>query len=269
MATTNAPDRRGTLPPWLQASLLGIGYPLAVTAVLVGGSSAVVRLVVGLDGTTTAPQAFETVLGAAIALALVSVLYGAGGIGATYAYLAARQLDPGFVLEPPDREGWRMVGGLLGFAVVLVWAGVLVRSLPDGGSPGVVLAVPGAFLAPSLVPMAVRGVPFELFAGLSLLALAGVVGPALGVLFHGVVQPSLDRVVPSAVGIGATAVLIGLVSAVHGDVFGAVLVGAFAVGVGLAYERTGNLAVPLLGYATLNAFTVGTAMLFVLGAMSA
>jgi membrane protease YdiL (CAAX protease family) len=248
-------------PEWLSESVLGLGYALAVTAVLVGGATVILRAVAAPASTGSTPGVFETTVGFVLAYGLLVVLYGVGGVGATYAYIAYRALDPGFVVERPDRAALRWLAGLLVLAVGLV-GGVGLAVSPRGGP----LTLPGAFVAPAWTATAVRGVPFTVFGPVSVLVVAGVVGPAVGTLFHGVVQNSLRRVVPASVAATGTALVLAVAAGTSADPLGAVVVAGFAAATGYAYERTGNLAVPMVAYAALNAVTLTTAVVFVLQA---
>lgn len=267
MATTDGAPVEGMVPEWFSESALGLGAVLAASLALAVGTFAVTRGVAALIGPETPGPVFETVAGIVATVALVAAMYVVVGVGTTYLYLTRRGFERGFVLEVPDAAGRRWLGGLVGLAATLVWGGTLVESLAGAAGPGVVLQVPPVLVgAPSALPMGTRGVQFLPVAVLGVVLLAGVVGPAVGALYHGVLQTSLQRVVPVGVAIGATAVVLGL-TAMTGGPLGAALVVPFAVATGYAYDRTETLLVPMLAYAALNAFTLTTALVFVLDAM--
>lgn len=186
---------------------------------------------------------------------MMAGLYLAVGFGWTYVYLSARDFDPEFGVERPDREGIRWTGGLVVLAPVLTAAGVLLKwrlgTTPRGtewASPhihvGSVSPVP-AYLA------------FDVTGAVTLVVVAGVVGPAIGALFHGILQSSLRRVASPVVAAGTTGVAVGLIAAA-GPVtsLGSVLAVGFAAVAGYALERTDNLLVPMVGYVVLNAVSL-------------
>lgn len=85
-----------------------------------------------------------------------------------------------------------------------------------------------------------------------------IVGPAEELVFRGVVQGQLRRVFGPTVAIGVASALFGLIHvAVAGTLaqkFAYVAIAAvLGVGLGLVYERTGNLAVPAVTHGLYNA----------------
>lgn len=200
---------------------------------------------------------------AAIAVtALVTVVaYGVFGIGATQLYRASRAFEPRAPYRSVDAVPWRWVAGLVAGGIALMSLGglwvehSLVAATPIGfdlpaypeGIGGLVLGIGG-------VNEMVNQAPLVVFAA----ALAGVVmGPAVGAVFHGILQDTLARVVPPAVTIGGTA-LAATVIAGHRSVASptTVVVFGFVLGVAYAYRETEHLGLVLVAYGLFNAIAL-------------
>ena len=254
MGTNDAHELFERVPQWWSEPVFGLA--VAFAGVLGMGLCWLVgQRVVGV----TAGSA----LAYAGTLVLLALAYAAVGLGVTAAYLRYRGFDPGFVIAWPDREATRWVAGLVALGPALVWASTLLGST----APDSTWDVPGAYVVakPFGTVASPDGMSLLVAGALSILLIAGVVGPAVGALFHGVFQNSLRRVAPAGVAVGATAVAVAVLA--NGvDPVGTVVVAAVVAAGGYAYERTGNLAVPMAAYAVLNAVTLTTALLLVLSA---
>jgi membrane protease YdiL (CAAX protease family) len=262
MAASEPRELFEQVPDWWSESVLGLSVALAGVAGMGFGTMAVGRAAgtfFGADGTT-----FESLLPYGLTLLSLAVVAVAVGVGVTYAYLAYREFDPGFVVAWPDRAAVRWLAGLAALGPALIGVGTLGERLvaPTGG-----WEVPGAYLAVNAFGTGpgVTGESLLVGGALSIAFLAGVVGPTVGALLHGVLQNSLRRAAPVAVAVGGTALVAAVVT--NGtDPAGTVIVAVVVAVAGYAYERTGNLAVPMAAYAVLNAVTLTTALLLVLSA---
>lgn len=263
MATNDVPPALERAPDWWAESALGLGVVLGATLAVLGGSLAVATGVAALDGSS--PELYGSVAGTVATVVLVATLHATVCVGATYVYLTRRGFDRGFVFEDPDRATVRWLAGLVVLAVAVVWGGTLLATLRSGVGPGAVLSVPAAFVGSAeAIPTGARGVHSAVFLPLGLVLFAGVVGPALGTLFHGVLQNSLRQVVPVPVAVAGTALALSVAAGSWSDPLGVALVVLFGAAAGYGYERTGNLLVPALSYAALNAVAVTTGALFLL-----
>lgn len=267
---TGTDDLFALVPRWYVELVAGV----AVVAVAVAGLAAggwVVRAVVLESVFGPVPRVnLSTVEGVgafALAVVLLALVYGLLGLGVTDAYLTRREFTPGFVLEWPDEEATELLVGHAVLAPVAVGAGTAVARLTGRAGDVIVAGVPETYVfswslsaAPAVWPPSLAA-----DAALHLLLLAGVVGPTAGVLYHGVIQSSVRRVAPAwvAAAVTAAAVVVTKALSVSGPI-SLLVVGAFAFAAGLAYDRTGNLAVPAVAYALLNGVTLAVAIVVVL-----
>lgn len=256
------------VPRWWSESVLGVAVAFAGVLGMSLSSLVVERVAVLLYGLTGSPgTVLEAAFAFAVSLLVLAIANAAIGLGVTYAYLTYRDLDPGFVVAWPDREAARWIAGLTVLAPALVWASTLLMGVLGFTGPDSGWNVPGSFVAarPFGSVAALGDLPLLVGGALTSAVIAGVIGPAVGALFHGVLQNSLRRVAPTAVAVGGTA-LAAAVLANGVDPVGTVVVVVVAVAAGYAYERTGTLAVPMATYAVLNAVTLATALVLILSA---
>lgn len=184
-------------------------------------------------------------------LALLVALYVGGSLALTYGVGSVLDLDPGFVLGRPDRASRRWLAAVVGLAPVVVGASAVVGAITspagDVRVPVLVVGDPGAPLP------AYAGPPNAALLVLTIAVVTGSLGVAVGALLHGVLQQSLRRSAPLGPTVGVTVLaLVGLFGHTSDPVAVAAL-GTFGAAVGVAYDRTGNLVVPVVAYATLNA----------------
>jgi len=197
--------------------------------------------------------------------------YGVFAFGLTHIYRTARDFKPQLTLEPPDSEEWRWIGGL-GVAALLVmglggvWA-TLVGYPTTIAAPLITIGEPPLFdgfpvglglagvnglvnVAPSVVFMAMLG--------------GVLLGPAVGVLFHGLLQDTLARAGPPGSAIAGTAVVTTVLlensafismTTFH-EALSTVAVFGFVVGVAYAYRKTENLLVVMAAYGLFNVLAV-------------
>lgn len=213
-----------------------------------------------------------------VSLGLLLAVYATVCIGLTVAYLSYREFDPGFVLEYPDWEATRWAAGLVVLAPVLVGAGTAVVRLTGAENAVLYGGVPRAFVfswSMAAFP-AVRGAAIPVAFGMNTVLLAGVVGPTVAILFHGVLQTTVRRVAPGVVAAGVTALAVvaanqgavplvvpGMNAASQANPPGLAVMVVFVGAAGIAYERTGDLAVPAMAYAALNAATMAVLLLVI------
>ena len=228
-------------------------------------------VVIALAGTELTLTGAEPVLapfggsaaGVTLGMTVTMVLtYGLFAFGLTYVYLEGRKGGPGFALDLADRAAWRWIAGLGLLALVLL---VVVGAWHTMGTRGDLFRIlPSAIVFGSpLIPAGWSG-----FAGLHWLLFwlltIGLVGPAVGAVFHGVLQNALARVAPPAVALGGPALATAL-TVVYFTYPSVILTPplprtfaiafvtfAFALAVGAAYRRTDNLLVPLAAYGLFN-----------------
>lgn len=256
MATDESTDVFAFVPRWWVEAVVGFAVTTAGVAGLSVGRLAVVEVIDALFAVYSSRFVVQTMDAYVVALVLVAGLYVAVGVAGTYAYLAYREFDPGFVVAVPEGEGAHWATALVWLAPTLVGVGAMADKVAGGLTGGHT-----AWDAPATVVLAGPPAGFPTLLGHSLVVsgtlwvgvLAGVVGPAVCALVHGVLQNNLRQVARPAVAAGATAVFLGAVHADDVAPIGFALLVAFAAVAGHAYERTGNLTVPMVGYAALNA----------------
>lgn len=244
---------------------------------LVVGSWVVVLAIAGIvltleaAGTLLAPLGSSAVGAVFATTVAAAAAYGSFGYGATYGYLAHRGLEPGFVVDPFDRAAWRWVGGLgLLFGVLAVLGGVwttLVGRSFEVVSPHFAIGSP---ITEGLgqLSLGITGVN-EIVTQAPVVALVAVLGgvlmgPAVGGLFHGVLQNMLARIASRRVALAGTALATTLT--VRGFAFhsitssrgfvAALVTFVFVLGVAYAYRQTENLLVPMAAYGLSTAFTL-------------
>lgn len=244
---------------------------------LVVGSWVVVLAIAGImltleaAGTLLAPLGGSTVGAVFATTVAAAAAYGIFGYGATYVYLAHRGMEPGFVVEPYDRAAWRCLGGLgLLFGVLVVLGGAwttlvgrsfevltphfVVGSPPSEGLGQLSLGITGVNEIVTQAPM------------VGLVAVLGgvLMGPAVGALFHGVLQNMLAQMASRGVALAGTALAATLTVrgfAFHGitsprGFVAALVTFVFVLGVTYAYRQTGNLLVPMAAYGLCSALTL-------------
>lgn len=187
--------------------------------------------------------------------ALVS---GVLGVGVTYAYLRARTLDAAFVVSVPEGADARLLSGLVALVAGLTVVDDVLAPLVGGPSAS-------GFLAPFSMsgPAPVASLESELAAVVGTVFLAGLaftlVGPGVAALVHGVLQNTLQDAASPRTAVWATALLFaGYRTATESGAFVAAAVTfalytLFAAAVGTAYERSGNLLLPMVAYGLLTA----------------
>lgn len=250
-------DRRGwraRLPPWVVDGALG----LVVVLVGFGGLNYGWRAVVGLltpvfDIGPRTGFGVESLPAFVATLVLVVSIFGGGSLGLTYGYLRTRGTEPGFVVRSPDRLAARWLLGLVGFALLLVGGAALVWRAGYRADPGSGLRVPSAIVGAPGAPMpAYVGEPNTVVLVLGTVVVTSSLGIAVGSLLHGVFQQSIRQSVATAPAVAVTALaLVVLFGHTSAPTAVGVLV-AFGALVGYAYDRTGNLLVPVVAYAVFN-----------------
>lgn len=277
MATTRQSELLEGVPETWFEPVVGLWVVVLAIAGIVLTLGVVEPLLAPLGGSTIGAVLVTTGAG------LVS--YGLFGYGATYGYLTHRHGTPEFVVERFDRSEWHWVGGLAALAVLLVVVGGVWTSLA-GRSFEVV--TPHLMLEPVPIPdgwgaltLDVAGVnEIVTFAPLVFLhALVGgiLIAPAVGVLFHGVLQTTLARVTRPRFALAGTALAVSLtavgfsyysITAPRG--FGAAVVAfVFALAVAYAYRETGNLLVTMAAYGSCSAITFVAAWLTIVAQLYA
>ena len=199
---------------------------------------------------------------AVIVTTVIAVIaYGVFGIGLVHVYRQYRHFEARFVLQQPDRREWRWFATLTVFALAVpvlggVWSntdifttsllGIGSLPFPEGMS-GFTLNLTGVNEMVNQAPLVAFGV---LFGGL-------LMGPAVGALFHGVLQDTLVPIVPQAVALTGTAVITMIVAGPStGFSVTTILVFSFILGVAYAYQKTENLVMVMVAYGLFNAFAL-------------
>lgn len=230
---------------------------------------------VGIQVTLGLGQQLLGPLGAApwaavpIVVLVAAVAYVVFGFGLTLQYRSYRGFEPHVGGEPFDAVAWRWLAGL----GVLAPALMVLGGLASG--PGYVATQVLGFDLPA-APEGMTGLTLGLTGVNEMLnqapvvlvvaVLAGVlVGPAVGAVFHGVLQDAIASVAPPVVAVAATAILTTAVLA-SGTVTSAttLVVFGFVLAVASAYRATENLAVPMAAYGVFNALALVLAWLDVL-----
>lgn len=251
MRKTRPSDRPRRLPPVVVEAGLGLA---TVVVGLVGLELGwrVVRSLVGRWSGLDSSNGFAVAgpLESLVAAVLLLGLYGLVGLGIPYAYQVVRGFEERFLVRRPDRRDARWMAGLAALAAALVGVGTLLGDWfgATGGRwqvPDVVIGDPAGPL-----PQFVGG-PVPVFLGVLVTAVA--LGVGVGGLFHGTLHRSLRRFGTSAVAIGGTAAVLGLVFGRLANPVALLTVFAVAVAAGIAFERTENLVVPMAAYALLDA----------------
>lgn len=265
MSTTRAESAFENVPAVWFEPVVGVW----VTLLSVFGTGLVLA---GGDGMLD-PEAIAAVpmLGVVAATAVGVLAYVVFGFGLARVYRDYRGFDRRVHLGPPTRTelGWvgLLVGvGLLAVALTTVWIR-LAGAPTDLVVPIIDLGIPalgphtGLTLGFAGVNEIVNAAPMVLWVAL----LAGtVVGPAIAAVVHGVLQDTLARVTRPEVAVGATALLATIliensafssILTTH-EAVSAVIVGAFVLGVAVAYRTTENLRVAMAAYGLFNALAV-------------
>lgn len=211
------------------------------------------------------PVAWIAPLGTAFVTAFA---YGVFAFGLTRVYRAGRGLDPRPVLAPLNRAERRWIGGLVIAALVVmalggVWSN-LVGYHADLAAPTIAVGSPPLLADGFPVDLGIGGantvlnsLPFVAFWALLVGLLAG---PAVGAVFHGVLQDTLARGSSPGVAVVGTATVTAVVlqnsafvstTTMH-EALGAVAVFAFALGVAYAYRETESLPVAMAAYGVFN-----------------
>lgn len=231
--STPPAGRTGWLPPQLRALLVAVG--LVVVALLVStlvGVGVALPLILGGGFEPTSSVVLVASLAATqLSFVVVALLY-----------LWRRDWDVSVRL-PTRRDLTWVAGGVV--ATVAAAFGLFALSNALGIEP-VESVIEGPVLAnPSLLLV---------LAALSIV----VVGPAEELLFRGVVQGRLRRTFSAPVAIGVASLLfasihlLNLVALGVGAVVMVAVIFVVAVVLGTAYERTGNLVVPVLIHGAYN-----------------
>lgn len=272
MDRSQVPDIFGRIPKF--ATELGAGLSVFVigTLGLILGSEAVSRLIAASFGTVRIglrlfPVSLEFVTTSAtayaVALLLWTAVYAISGLGVTYIYLTSVHSGPDrrFVVKWPDRDGLRLLIGLTAVVPILLGGSTLLLGIASE-----VWLVPVLIVSVFLkIGPGYTGLSHPGAITLAVTLVTLVVGPALGALFHGVLQNALRRTdaalgtTAKRIAIGGTALVVGVIGA-SGPISLLLLV-AIAATVGSAYERTGNLVVPMVAYAAVNAVSLTTQVL--------
>ena len=230
-------------------------------------------LTLEVTGAVLVPLGGSAITGILVTVAVAGLAYGVFGIGLTFLYLRHRDIEPGFVVESFDRSEWHWFGRLTGlFFTLVVVGGVVSRffgssfevitthlwigsfPLPDG-LRALALASPGMQESPiGIVPVVIF---IAVLSGL-------LVGPAVGALFHGVLQNTLTQVVSPTLSFVGTA--LAATVAVNGFTFHGVVgfsgisttvaVFIFSLAVAYAYRETENLLLPMAAYGLFSAFSL-------------
>lgn len=253
MRKTRPSDRPRRLPPVVVEAGLGLA---AVVVGLVGLELGwrVVRSLVGRWPGVDSSNGFAVAgpLESLVTAVLLIGLYGAVGLGIPYAYQVVRGFEERFLVRRPDRRDARWLAGLAALVLALVGVGTL---LAEGfGATGGRWQVPGVVIGDPAGPLPqFVGGPGAVPVLLGVLVTAVALGVGVGGLFHGTLHRSLRRFGASAVAIGGTAAVLGLVFGRLADPVALLVVFAVAVAAGIAFERTENLVVPMAAYALLVA----------------
>ena len=212
--------------------------------------------------TVLAPLGSSTAGAVLVTTAAATLAYGIFAFGLSYVYLEQRGVGPGVVLDLADRAAWRWIAGLGVLALVLL---VTVGAWHTMGTRSQLFRI-----LPSAIVFGSPPFPdgWAQLSGLRWVVLpfltAVVIGPAVGAVFHGVLQNTLSRVAPPAVALGGPALATALtvvyftypsviLTPLLRRTFAVAFVTfAFALAVGIAYRRTDNLLVPLAAYGLFN-----------------
>jgi hypothetical protein len=176
-----------------------------------------------------------------------AAVWGLLGVGSVSGFLRFGPVNASFVVTRPGRACRRILGGLLTAVVAVFLAGVA------GIWAGIVSGRPFGFLGAVMyaVPQPGFGSWTAFLTGFGFVAtlMAVFVGPAVGALAHGVLQTTGREVVTPVTGIvAATAGVTMYLYVATADVTLLPVAAVICAGAGYGYERTGNLAVPMVLY---------------------
>lgn len=219
------------------------------------------------------PLGTATWAAVAVTVFATAVGYGVFGFGLTHLYRTYRGFEPGLGWQPLDSTARRWLGGLGGLAVVLmalrlVWVqgpvsvmllGFDLPAYPDG--------MGGLTLGLSGVNELVNQAPLVIFAAL----LAGLLmGPAVGAVFHGILQDTVGDVAPPTVTVTGTAVATALIAG-HSTITTTAFIVAFGfvLAVAYAYRETENLLLVMAAYGLFNAVALVLAWVDILARLAA
>lgn len=242
----------GRLPPWVVDAGVGLGVvAVAAGALDYGWGAVVASLAPAFDIGHRSGFGVESVPAFVGTIALLVALYVGGSLALTYGVGSMLDLDPGLVAGRPDRATRRWAAAVVGLAPVVVGASTVAGAMT---APAGAVQVPVLVVGDPAAPLpAYAGPPNAAAQVLGIAVVTGSLGVAVGALLHGVLQQSMGRSAPLGPTVGVTALaLVGLFGHTGDPVAVAALI-AFGAAVGVAYDRTGNLAVPIVAYATFNA----------------
>lgn len=226
---------------------------VAVTAV-----GFIVLILGGATAESVAPILVDGVGSPVVALALlypvVSVGYLVVGLGGADAYLRLRSLERGFAIEWPRGDAARWLAVAAGAAVVVVGGGALLDGVVAAPRVFRLEMYPDTYLTMSPLPLYA---PDQYVASMSLatVVVAAVAAPSVAALVHGVLQNALRHSVPPRAAVVATALTFA-VTASEDDPLGMGLLVVYGAVAAYAYERSGNLAVPMAAWATVSLLTL-------------
>lgn len=255
MGAARQSDRFGSLPPWGREAVVALIVVFGgLLVVNYGWGVALWLLDVGLGVDPGPPVTVEPLAESVAAALLLLGLYGFVGLGLPYAYHTYREFDARLGLERPDREtaGWHV--GVVGVVGALVVMGTLLNRLRGPGATGNRGPVPAVIIGDPAGPLPkVAGEPAFFVTLASVGVIAAALGVGVGGLFHGVLQRSLRQAVSLVPAVVGTAIVLAALFGRPAEPIAVVIVLAVGAVAGFAYERTGNLWVPIVGYAALNA----------------
>lgn len=253
-----SPDRFTRWPRWLADGLFGLGVTVVGVFGLSTGWAGVFAALspVSVGDPATGFQ-FASLAWYLLAMGSFVVLYAGWSLGLTVGYRCYRDLGTGPLVERPGSAAVRCLAGTGSLAVVLI-AGATVSSRGSTGPLRVPVLLVGDPAAPLPTYEGLGGLAGAMVPGLVIGAALGI---AVGALLPGVLQASLRRSAPRWVAIGLPALALPVLFGETSDPLALAVLIAYAGVVGLAYDHTRNLLVPMAAYAMLDLTVLAATLL--------
>lgn len=220
------------------------------------------------------PLGMEPWAAITVTVVITAVAYGVFGFSLASLYRKYRNFEPRLFRQPLDSAARRWLAGLVGLGILLMILGgigseqsVVAVTLIGFGFPAYPEGVGGITLGLAGVNDMVNQAPLVIFAA----ALAGLlIGPAMGAVFHGVLQDTVTSVAPPIIAIGVTAI-VTTAAVSHGTVASPTtgVVFGFVLGVAYAYRKTENLVMVMASYGFFNGVAPLLAWLDILASLYA